>query len=152
MAERAVYLADEIILPLPVRQWVLSFPIPLDIRGQSNHSVFSTRRESMTLTGIPRRPRLDQPGLSQHVIQRGNNRNACFLSDEDFYCTLHWLKKAAVDHHGAIHACVLMTHHVHLLATPERPGALATMMQSFGGAMCATLSQRDLKTQRHIEA
>ena len=33
---------------------------------------------------MPRRPRLDQSGLPQHVIQRGNNRNACFLSDEDY--------------------------------------------------------------------
>lgn len=81
---------------------------------------------------MPRRPRLDQAGLPQHVIQRGNNRSACFFSDEDFHCYLHWLKKAAGDHHVAIHAFVLMTNHVHLLVTPERPGSLATMMQSLG--------------------
>ena len=32
---------------------------------------------------MPRRPRLDQPGLPQHVIRRGNNRSACFFADDD---------------------------------------------------------------------
>ena len=81
---------------------------------------------------MPRRPRLDQPGLPQHVIQRGNNRGACFFADDDYYHYLHWLRKAAGDHGVAIHAYVLMTNHVHILATPAKPGALATMMQSLG--------------------
>ncbi len=81
---------------------------------------------------MPRRPRLDQPGLPQHVIQRGNNRSACFFADDDYYCYLHWLRKAAADHNVAVHAYVLMTNHVHILATPAKPGALATMMQSLG--------------------
>src|SRR5450759_2185386 len=81
---------------------------------------------------MPRRPRLDQPGLPQHVIQRGNNRGACFFADDDYYCYLHWLRKAAADHDVAVHAYVLMTNPVHILATPAKPGALATMMQSLG--------------------
>ena len=81
---------------------------------------------------MPRRLRLDQPGLPQHVIQRGNNRSACFFADDDYYCYLHWLRKAAADHNVAVHAYVLMTNHVHILATPVKPGALATMMQSLG--------------------
>lgn len=81
---------------------------------------------------MSRRSRLNQPGLPQHVIQRGNNRGACFFADDDYYCYLHWLRKAAEDHGVAVHAYVLMTNHVHLLATPAKPGALATMMQSLG--------------------
>ena len=81
---------------------------------------------------MPRRLRLDQPGQPQHIIQRGNNRSACFFADDDYYCYLHWLKKAAHDQGVEIHAYVLMTNHVHILATPTKPGALATMMQSLG--------------------
>ena len=81
---------------------------------------------------MPRRPRIDEPGLPQHVIQRGNNRGACFFADRDYRCYLDWLRKAAGDHGVAVHAYVLMTNHVHILATPGKPGALATMMQSLG--------------------
>ena len=32
---------------------------------------------------MARLPRLDLPGIPQHVVQRGNNRLPCFLDDED---------------------------------------------------------------------
>ena len=53
-------------------------------------------------------------------------------ADDDYYCHLHWLRKAAADHDVAVHAYVLRTHQVHILATPAKPGALATMRQSLG--------------------
>jgi len=33
---------------------------------------------------MPRRPRLSLPDVPHHVIQRGNNRDACFYADEDY--------------------------------------------------------------------
>ena len=33
---------------------------------------------------MPRRPRIIVPNTPQHVIQRGNNRQACFYADEDY--------------------------------------------------------------------
>jgi putative transposase len=42
----------------------------------------------------------------------------CFFTDENYYCYLHWLKESARAC-GAIHACALMTNHVHLLLTPK---------------------------------
>lgn len=35
------------------------------------------------LTDMARLPRLDLPGIPQHVVQRGNNRLPCFLDDGD---------------------------------------------------------------------
>ncbi|MCK7582536.1 MAG: hypothetical protein MZV65_47835 [Chromatiales bacterium] len=32
---------------------------------------------------MPRRPRLALAGVATHIIQRGNNRGACFFADED---------------------------------------------------------------------
>jgi len=31
---------------------------------------------------MPRRPRITLPGVPLHLIQRGNNRQACFFGDE----------------------------------------------------------------------
>lgn len=33
---------------------------------------------------MPRRARISLPGVSLHLIQRGNNRSACFYADEDY--------------------------------------------------------------------
>src|SRR2546423_1918998 len=67
-----------------------------------------------------------------HVIQRGNNREAIFFANEDYTRYREWLLEAASEHKCAIHAYVLMTNHVHLLATPEAEGSLSKVMQSLG--------------------
>jgi putative transposase len=33
---------------------------------------------------MPRRPRLALPGIPLHLIQRGNNRQACFFAEDDY--------------------------------------------------------------------
>ena len=33
---------------------------------------------------MPRTKRLDLPGVTQHVIQRGNDRQACFFREMDY--------------------------------------------------------------------
>ena len=71
----------------------------------------------------------DQP---LHVIQRGNNREAVFFCDTDYERYRAWLGEAAAHHGCAIHAYVLMTNHVHLLATPRDPDSLPRLMQSLG--------------------
>jgi putative transposase len=36
---------------------------------------------------MPRRTRMYIPGLPYHIVQRGNNRNACFIEPGDYrYC------------------------------------------------------------------
>ncbi len=73
-------------------------------------------------------PRLHLPGCAQHVVQRGNNREACFYDETDYKAYLVFLKEAAIKHQVAIHAFVLMTNHVHLLVTPtDKHGASGTM-------------------------
>jgi len=65
---------------------------------------------------MPRLPRYVLPGVPQHIIQRGNNRQAVFAADGDYVVYLQWLKQAAEQYGLHIHAYVLMTNHVHLLA------------------------------------
>jgi len=43
---------------------------------------------------MPRRARMYLPGFTYHVVQRGNNRGACFLSEECFLCYLGLLREA----------------------------------------------------------
>lgn len=44
---------------------------------------------------MPRRARLALPGVPLHLIQRGNNRQACFFADEDYRFYLEWLAEHA---------------------------------------------------------
>ena len=81
---------------------------------------------------MARLPRLYLPGCAQHVIQRGNNREACFYDEADYKAYLSFLKDAAVKYDVAIHAFVLMTNHVHLLVTPSSEQSVSRMMQAQG--------------------
>jgi len=81
---------------------------------------------------MARLPRICLPGISQHIIQRGNNRQICFGSDDDFAAYAYWLDEFSRKYHVAIHAWVFMTNHVHLLVTPETADGISKMMQSLG--------------------
>lgn len=81
---------------------------------------------------MARKPRFNLPGIPQHVIQRGNNREPCFYSKDDYYHYLHILEDAADKNDCAVHAYVLMTNHVHLLVTPFKEFGVSHMMQDIG--------------------
>lgn len=81
---------------------------------------------------MARLPRLELAGVPLHVIQRGNNRASCFVSDGDRHLYLRYLAEASVAHECTIHAYVLMPNHVHLLVTPIAPGCVAATMQDLG--------------------
>jgi len=81
---------------------------------------------------MARLPRIVVPGVAMHVIQRGNNRQATFFSEDDYYKYLEVLARAAVEYACEIHAYVLMTNHIHLLVTPLNEDSLSLMMQAIG--------------------
>jgi putative transposase len=81
---------------------------------------------------MPRLPRYILPGVPQHIIQRGNNRQAIFAAEGDYIAYLDWLKRAADQYGLYIHAYVLMTNHVHLLATPMAEDSIGKTLQSLG--------------------
>ena len=43
---------------------------------------------------MPRRRRTHLDGLPLHIVQRGHNRDACFLNEEDYLAYLNWLDDA----------------------------------------------------------
>ncbi|MBI5753177.1 MAG: transposase [Hydrogenophilales bacterium] len=81
---------------------------------------------------MARLPRYVIPGQPQHIIQRGNNRAAIFGEDSDYAFYLECLKDAAEANDLAVHAYVLMTNHVHLLATPAHETSIGKTLQSLG--------------------
>ena len=81
---------------------------------------------------MPRRARLALPNVPLHLIQRGNNRQACFFADEDYRFYLEWLAEHARKTECQIHAYALMTNHVHLLISAERTDAVGALMKALG--------------------
>jgi putative transposase len=81
---------------------------------------------------VARRKRFFLAGQPLHVIQRGNNRQAVFFAEADYAQYVAWLADAAREYGLAIHAYVLMTNHVHLLAAPAETDSLPRTMQSLG--------------------
>jgi len=81
---------------------------------------------------MPRSARLVLPGIPLHVIQRGVNRAALFIDDEDRRHYLRLLRNACQKQAIAVHAFVLMGNHVHLLMTPSTAEGLAPAMRQCG--------------------
>ncbi|WP_212756706.1 transposase [Usitatibacter rugosus] len=72
------------------------------------------------------------PGVPNHVIVRGNNRQAIFGSEGDRIFFHRCLAERAPVHGVSIHAYVMMTNHVHLLATGSGSMSISRLMQSIG--------------------
>ncbi|MDQ3286675.1 MAG: transposase [Pseudomonadota bacterium] len=81
---------------------------------------------------MPRRACLVLPNQPLHVTQRGVNRAAIFLDDQDRHHYRRLLRAACSLHGVAIHAFVLMDNHVHLLLTPPTASSLAQAMRISG--------------------
>ncbi|MBP5987255.1 MAG: transposase [Azonexus sp.] len=81
---------------------------------------------------MPRRPRLALPGVPLHLIQRGNNRQACFFAEEDYRFYLEWLAEYAGKTGCRVHAYGLMTNHVHLLISADNAGGTGALMKALG--------------------
>jgi len=81
---------------------------------------------------MPRKPRFFLPGLPVHIVQRGHSREPVFFADEDYRAYLGWLKEGAERYRVEIHAYVLMTNHIHILATAGDTDGITRMMQYVG--------------------
>jgi putative transposase len=72
------------------------------------------------------------PGVPCHIVQRGNNRQATFFTEQDYSFYLECLLDATRRYRVDVHAYVLMSNHIHLLATPERTDSISLTLQSVG--------------------
>lgn len=95
---------------------------------------------------MPRPLRFVLPGHTLHIIQRGNNRFACFRDDRDRERYLAVLRDASQRARCTIHAYVLMTNHSHLLVSADEARSPARMMHSLGGKYARYFNTRHGRT------
>lgn len=81
---------------------------------------------------MARHPRVIVPGVAMHLIQRGNNRAACFRADADYLVYLGELRRLSLHYECDLHAYCLMTNHVHLLVTPGLEAGCSLLMRDLG--------------------
>ncbi|NWN81519.1 MAG: transposase [Halomonas sp.] len=98
---------------------------------------------------MPRRARLLLPNTPMHLVQRGNNRGTCFRFHSDAERYLELLDEARHLHRVDIHAYVLMTNHVHLLASPRHdPHDISAMMKRLGQRYVQYFNKRHERSGR----
>jgi putative transposase len=76
--------------------------------------------------------RLSIPGMSHHIIQRGNNRGDTFRATADYEVFRYALADACSRFSVAVDGYVMMTNHVHLVLTPATYDGIALTMQAIG--------------------
>jgi len=81
---------------------------------------------------MARHQRLHATDLPVHIIQRGNNQQACFFAEDDYRFFLGRLEEYAARFECDLHAFVLMTNHVHLLLTPRLVRGASLLMKVLG--------------------
>ena len=91
---------------------------------------------------MARLPRLTVPGYPHHLIQRGNNRQAIFDTEDDYGVLLGMIIENARKWEDEIHSYVLMTNHFHLLATPAAATSLPSLMQAVGRGYVRYFNQK----------
>ena len=81
---------------------------------------------------MARQLRVYIPGISFHVIHRGNNRVSIFGESIDYEVFLSILQAQTRRYGVSVHAYTLMTNHYHLIVTPSDKRALPMTMKSVG--------------------
>src|SRR5688500_18849365 len=95
---------------------------------------------------MPRQSRLVIPGVAMHVIQRGNNRSACFGARSDYLLYLLHLNELAKKFVCMVHAYCLMPNHVHLLLTPSSDEGCRCLMRELGQRYVQYFNRRHGRT------
>jgi REP-associated tyrosine transposase len=95
---------------------------------------------------MPRRARMYVAGLPYHIVQRGNNREACFLEPENYQFYLELWKELSTRYGTAVHAYCLMTNHVHFLVTPENDSAVSHTMKVVGSRYAQYINKQYRRT------
>lgn len=95
---------------------------------------------------MPRRARLEMPGIPLHIMQRGVNRAAIFVDDDDRRHYLALLRATLHKHGVALHAYVLMGNHVHLLASAAQPGSVSRALRIHGQCYVQSFNRRHRRT------
>ena len=81
---------------------------------------------------MARKTRMYLSGVPAHIVQRGNDRQACFYCDDDYEFYLKSLGEGLRRYDVELHAYCLMTNHVHFLMTPQDEEGISRVIQHVG--------------------
>lgn len=95
---------------------------------------------------MPRRARMYLPDYPYHIVQRGNNREACFIEPENFQFYLDLWKEVSLRYGVSVHAYCLMTNHIHVLATPEDKTSISNTMKVVGSRYAQYVNKKYKRT------
>ncbi|TAG49499.1 MAG: transposase [Betaproteobacteria bacterium] len=95
---------------------------------------------------MARLPRYFAPSVPLHIILRGNDRKPIVADEDDLRFLRDTLSDAAKRHDLAIHAYVLMTNHLHLMATPLDAASAPKALQRFGRLYVQYFNRRYQRT------
>ena len=95
---------------------------------------------------MPRRARMYLPGLPYHLVQRGNNREPCFIEPENYRFYLELWKSISPVYGVAVHAYCLMTNHIHFLVTPEKETSVSNTMKVVGSRFAQYFNRKYKRT------
>lgn len=83
---------------------------------------------------MPRRSRIAVAGYPHHIVQRGHNRRAVFVTDNDRLTYLETLQEFRRELGLKVYGYCLMTNHVHLIIDPGADGAnIGLLMKRLAG-------------------
>lgn len=95
---------------------------------------------------MPRRSRSYLPGLPYHIVQRGNNKQACFIDPENYHYYLSLLETISIRYKVSVHSYCLMTNHIHLLATPTTKESISNTMKVVGSRYAQYINKKYKRT------
>jgi putative transposase len=95
---------------------------------------------------MPRRTRMYLPGFPYHVVQRGNNREVCFIEPENYQLYLGLWEELSRRYGVAVHAYCLMTNHIHFLVTPDSRSAISNTLKVVGSRYAQYINRKYKRT------
>jgi putative transposase len=81
---------------------------------------------------MPRKPSVFLPSVPCHVISRGDHRDVCVYTGQDYYFYPEYLYEVCIKYDVLLHAYVLLSNHVYLLLNPSNEIGIPKVMQSIG--------------------
>lgn len=96
---------------------------------------------------MPRKARILVPNCPHHVVQRGHNRKAVFVADEDYRYYLENLKEFKEKLDIRLYAWCLMTNHIHLILEPgDDARVISELMKRLAGRQSAYVNKLERRT------
>ena len=95
---------------------------------------------------MPRRKRNYLAGYPYHIVQRGNNREACFRRSEDYSLYLDLWRRKSRWYGVDVHAFCLMTNHIHFVVTGRDSDAISNTMKVVGSCYAQAFNRHYRRT------